>query len=113
MFGDERADARMLDELEAVLRSVGEELSLWRARAQRAEAELREGGGSAGSGRAAPARPDPEMRNRLVELEADNKGLRQRVDAARVRMHELLGRLGFLEEQAREVGNGRGAGGAR
>ena len=36
------------------------------------------------------------------ESDAENKVLRQRVEAARVRVHELLQRLTFLEEQARE-----------
>jgi cell division protein FtsB len=45
------------------------------------------------------------------ELESENKVLRQRVEAARVRVHDLLSRLTFLEEQARErvAGNGGGA----
>src|SRR2546422_8007579 len=46
----------------------------------------------------------------------ENKTLRQRVEAARGRVHDLLSRLTFLEEQAREAGgNGgvrSGAGGA-
>jgi cell division protein FtsB len=103
MYGGERADARILDELEAVLRAVSEELVLWRARAQKAESDPREGA------RPGPARPDPEVRNRLADLEAENKTLRVRVEAARARVHELLGRLTFLEEQAREAGNGRGS----
>jgi len=44
----------------------------------------------------------------------ENKTLRQRVEAARLRVHDLLSRLTFLEEQARESGGnggGRAAGG--
>lgn len=112
MFGGDRVDVRMLDELEAIFQAVAEELTAWRARALKAESDLRESGGRPG-----PARPDPELRNRLADLESENKSLRQRVEAARARMHDLLGRLTFLEEQAREAGNGRGgagtAGGAR
>jgi hypothetical protein len=107
MFGGERADVRMLDEIETILQAVSEELTAWRARAVKAEGDLRDGGGRSG-----PARPDPELRNRVADLESENKSLRQRVDAARARMHELLGRLTFLEEQAREAGNGRGSAGA-
>lgn len=101
-YGGERVDARALDELETLLRVVSEELTAWRARALRAEGDLKESGGRASG------RPDPEVRNRIADLETENKTLRQRVDAARTRVHELLGRLTFLEEQAREAGNGRG-----
>lgn len=107
MYGGERPDARALDELEALVRAVAEELAASRARALRAEGER-------GPGGAAGGRLDPELRGRLAELEAENKGLRQRVEAARGRVNELLGRLTFLEEQTRETGNGRGgAGGGR
>jgi hypothetical protein len=104
-YGGERSDARALDELEVVLRLIGEELAAWRARALRAEGDPKESGGR-GAGR-----PDPELRTRVTDLESENKGLRQRVEVARGRVNELLGRLTFLEEQTREPGNGRGAGG--
>jgi hypothetical protein len=42
-------------------------------------------------------------------LEQENKTLRQRVEAARMRVHDLLSRLTFLEEQAREAGGNGGA----
>ena len=94
-FGGERVDARALDDLEALLRLVSEELASWRARALRAEGDGKGGG-----------RPDPELKNRVADLESENKALRQRVEAARVRVHELLGRLSFLEEQTRDPGAG-------
>jgi cell division protein FtsB len=119
-YDGERADgggggggARLLDQLETVLRHVADELAAWRARALKAEAELTERGGGRGGG--ALAKPDPEIRNRVVDLEQENKTLRQRVDAAKLRVHDLLSRLTFLEEQARQgggTGNGGGAGGA-
>lgn len=96
----ERADSRALDQLESILRQVADELAGWRARALKAEAEAKPGAGRAA---AAPAsRPDPELRNRIADLESENKVLRVRVDAARARVHDLLSRLTFLEEQARE-----------
>jgi cell division protein FtsB len=109
-YDGERVDARVLDQLEATLRGVAEELAGWRVRAQKAEAELKELQGRGGGG---PARLDPEVRNRLSDLDQENKALRQRVEAAKLRVHDLLGRLTFLEEQAREAGNGgaRGSGG--
>ncbi|MBI1967747.1 MAG: hypothetical protein HYS40_07140 [Gemmatimonadetes bacterium] len=97
-FDGERAEAQALDQLEAILRDVAEELAAWRARALKAETELKAAGarsGGTGGGR--------------QEAEAENKVLRQRVEAARVRVHDLLSRLTFLEEQARQSGNGGGA----
>lgn len=100
-YNGERADAQALDQLEAILRSVADELAAWRTRALKAEAER--GGGS--------ARHDAEARNRAAaDLESENKVLRQRVEAARVRVQDLLGRLTFLEEQARESVGGNGGG---
>src|SRR5256885_2402391 len=109
-YDGERADGRMLDQLESVLRYVADELAGWRARAVKAEAELKEGGARSGG---AVAKSDPETRGRVADLEQENRTLRQRVDAARGRVHDLLSRLTFLEEQARQAGgNGGGAGGA-
>ncbi|HYL22272.1 MAG TPA: hypothetical protein VEU74_10960 [Gemmatimonadales bacterium] len=99
----------MLDQLETILRHVADELALWRARAVKAEAELKESGG-----RGTTPKLDPETRGRVADLEQENKTLKQRVDAARTRVHDLLSRLTFLEEQARETagtGGGRGGGG--
>lgn len=60
------------------------------------------------------ARPDPELRTRMAEMEAENRALRQRVEATRARVQDLLARLAFLEEQGREAGaTGTAGGGAR
>lgn len=109
-YDGERVDAPVLDQLETILRHVADELALWRARAVKAEADLKE---SAGRGSPA-AKLDPEIRGRVADLEQENKALRQRVEAARGRVHDLLSRLTFLEEQAREVaaGSGRATSGA-
>ena len=109
-YDGERSDAPVLDQLETILRHVADELALWRARAVKAEAELKESGG-----RGPAAKLDPETRGRVADLEQENKTLKQRVEAARTRVHDLLSRLTFLEEQARATagGGGRvGAGGA-
>jgi cell division protein FtsB len=110
-YDSERADAQVVDQLETILRHVADELSTWRARALKAEAELKEGGARGGG---AGAKPDPETRSRVLDVEQENKALRQRVEAARLRVHDLLSRLTFLEEQARQTaGNGGSrAGGA-
>ena len=104
-YDGERADAQVLDQLETILRHVADELAGWRARAVKAEAELKESGGRGGG---SAAKPDAVTRNRVADLEQENKTLRQRVEAARVRVHDLLSRLTFLEEQAREAGGNGG-----
>jgi hypothetical protein len=91
VYDSERADARALEQLEAILRDVAEELSSWRARALKAEARSPAAGG------------------RAPELDAENRALRQRVEAARTRVQGLLARLAFLEEQARTPVGGGGA----
>ena len=88
----ERLEVReAIDQLETILRDVAEELAGWRARALKAEGELKSGRGAA-----------PKHTPASSDSDAENKVLRQRVEAARVRVHELLQRLTFLEEQARE-----------
>ena len=99
-YDGERADTPVVDQLEAILRGVAEELAGWRARALKAETDLKELRGGAGGG---PTRLDPEVRNRLAELEQENKTLRQRVEGAKLRVHDLLGRLTFLEEQTQRL----------
>jgi len=112
-YDGERADGQVLDQLETILRHVAEELTGWRARALKAEADLKESGARGGG--AGGAKLDLEARGRVADLEQENKTLRQRVEAARLRVHDLLSRLTFLEEQARDSGGnggGRAAGGS-
>ena len=107
----ERLEVReAIDQLEGILRDVAEELAGWRARALKAEGELKSSGAKPSAAKHVPT-PSGES-------DAENKVLRQRVEAARVRVHELLQRLTFLEEQAREPVRGNGgaaeaAGGAK
>lgn len=99
-YGGERLEVReAIDQLEAILRDVAEELAGWRTRALKAEADLKAGGGTGSSKAAAPKQSDSE---------SENKVLRQRVEAARVRLSELLQRITFLEEQAKEPARGNG-----
>lgn len=94
MYDGERADLRALEQLEAVLRELGEEMATWRARALKAEPSR--GGGGGGGGRSS-------------DLESENRQLRGRLEAARVRVQELVTRLAFLEEQSREAGTTGGS----
>lgn len=94
MYDGERADLRALDQLEAVLRELGEEMATWRARALKAEPSRGCGGGGGA---------------RSSELESENRQLRGRLEAARVRVQELVTRLAFLEEQSREAGTTGGS----
>ncbi len=104
MYGGERADLRALTHLEGMVRELGEELAGWRTRALKAEGEAK----GARGGRAARGGADADARATTLELEAENRLLRQRVEAARVRVADLMSRLAFLEEQAR-IGVGGGA----
>ena len=88
-YTGDRLDVRdAIDQLEAIVRDVAEELAGWRSRAQKAESELKTRGGP--------------VKN--TELESENKSLRQRVEGARMRVYDLMQRLSFLEEQARDNG---------
>jgi len=98
VYDAERADARALDQLEAILREVAEELGALRARAAKPGAV---------SGRTAAA----ESRGGNTEVEAENRQLKTRLETARTRLQDLLTRITFLEEQGREqLASDRGAG---
>lgn len=79
---------------------MAEELSAWRSRAQRAEAqtgELKARGGTL-------AGPElMQVRQRIVDLEKENQELRRRISAARDQLAALSTRLSFLEGR-REAG---------
>ncbi len=108
MYAAERADARALDHLEVIVRELGEEIATWRTRALKAEADLKAGGAAPARGEA-PHRGESAARAAVVtELEAENRALRQRMDAARARVADLVARLAFLEEQAGAAGVGPG-----
>ncbi len=94
-----RPDFAAIDELESLLRHVGDELAGWRRRCLRAEQELaafKEKGGVMQS-------PDTVLgRQRLAELEQENLALRARLDGASERVQMLVARLAFLERDVEE-----------
>lgn len=79
-----------LQQLETVLAHVTTELASWRRRAHKAESERSELGVDHDAVAA---------RERIVELEAENRELEERLELARRRATDLLSRLQFLEQQ--------------
>jgi chromosome segregation ATPase len=93
----DRPDLKAVEELERVLRHVGEELAGWRRRALTAEAELQEAQASGG----VLAGPElKEARQRVVALESENQALLHRIETAKERLKVLGARLSFLEQQS-------------
>ena len=92
----ERTDRVVLEELEQLLAAVEHELGSWRARCQRAEAELAL---SSGKGKGGHAGPDlSQARLRIGALEGENDDLKRRITAAREHIERLRTRLRFVEE---------------
>jgi hypothetical protein len=79
-------------ELEALVRSLGEELAAFRKRALAAEARLKGIATKGGGG-------DAHAEERVAQLEAENSKLHQRVDAASARTRKMLDRVRFLRQQ--------------
>ena len=97
----ERPELKAFRELETLVRSLGEELAMFRRRALEAEGKLKEGGQSvarpkAGSG-ASP------------ELQAENDALRTRLVRAEERVKQMMDRVRFLRQQV-QAQAGAGAG---
>ena len=90
MANAEKPEFQALEQLESTIREVSEELAMWRRRAHQAESDHVD---LSGNGDIVDARA------RIVQLEGENKDLLGRVQHARHRVTELLGRLRFLEEQ--------------
>jgi hypothetical protein len=89
----ERPDARALAELEHLFRHLGAEVAQWRRRSLKAEAELAQV-------KAKGVYEGPELtsvRDRVADLETENRMLRERIDVARERVRTLNARLAFLE----------------
>jgi chromosome segregation ATPase len=86
----ERVDSQALEQLEAAIEQVTEELATWRRRAHKAESDRVD---LSGDGDIVDARA------RILELEGENRDLHNRVKQTRRRVADVLTRLRFLEEQ--------------
>ena len=87
-----RPDAEAFNELEALVRNLGEELAMFRKRAQAAEARLKGIATKGGGG-------DVHAEERVAQLEVENAKLHERVNAAAARTRKMLDRVRFLRQQ--------------
>ena len=74
MSDNDRPDLRAFKELESLVRSLGEELAVFRRRAIAAEAQIKDGG--------VGVAPKGKSTGRVAELEEENEALRLRLDRA-------------------------------
>jgi sugar (pentulose or hexulose) kinase len=82
----ERPDLVAFQELEHLIEALADEMASWRRRAHEAEAKVKAVPASGGKASAAA-------------LEKENRELRERLEAARVRTKQLLEKLRFLRQQ--------------
>jgi len=99
MSNSERPETQAFRELEALVRSLGDELAGFRRRALVAEARL----GELDQGEKPEA--SPRLRDRVVELEQENAALKGRLESATARTRSMLERVHFLRQQTQ--GGGR------
>jgi predicted RNase H-like nuclease (RuvC/YqgF family) len=82
----DRPDLVAFQELEYLIQALADEMAGWRRRAQEAEAKLK-------------AAPAPGGKANAAALERENRELRERLEAARLRTKQLLEKLRFLRQQ--------------
>jgi hypothetical protein len=98
----DRPDVKALTDLERLIGQLTEELSGWRRRCLKAEAELQ---GVKGQQGMVPGDELVRLRTRLLDLERENLDLTTRVDRARSMVGSLRQRLSFAGSEA--DGNGQ------
>ena len=86
MSDSERPDLVEFQELEHLIQALADEMASWRRRAHEAEAKVKAVPASGGKASAAA-------------LERENRELRERLEAVRVRTKQLLEKLRFLRQQ--------------
>jgi hypothetical protein len=92
MSDNDRPDVTAYRDLEAVVRSLVDELAGFRKRALAAEAKLKGFESASGSSAKAGAR--------MAELEEENQRLRAQVERARSSSRGMLDKVRFLRQQA-------------
>lgn len=86
MSDSERPDLVAFQELEHLIYALADEMAGWRRRAQEAEARIK-------------SVPATSGRANAAALEKENRELKERLEAARVRTKQLLEKLRFLRQQ--------------
>jgi hypothetical protein len=98
-MSDRARPEHALEEVESLVRHLGDELAGFRKRALAAESRLRDveaAGGTSPSDLEQLA----TLRDRVAELERDNAALRGRLGAAADRTRQMMDRVHFLRQQA-------------
>lgn len=88
------------DEVAALVKALGEELSVFRQRALKAEARVKELEAAGGGDKV-------ELIGRIGALEAENQTLLTRIDSATERTEGLLDRVRFTRQQTESAGESR------
>ena len=86
MSDSERPDLVAFQELEHLINALADEMAGWRRRAQEAEARIK-------------AVPATSGRANADALEKENRELKERLEAARIRTKQLVEKLRFLRQQ--------------
>ncbi|HEY2065243.1 MAG TPA: hypothetical protein VGG84_04750 [Gemmatimonadaceae bacterium] len=99
-------DVAAFQELQTLVRHLGDELAGFRRRALLAEARIRE---LEGKGSTPPTRTQQrDLADRCANLEEENATLRTRLDSATTQARQMLDRVRFIRQQTQT-----GAGGDR
>lgn len=88
------------EEVAALVRALGEELGVFRQRALKAEARVKELEAAGGSELV-------DLTKRVAELEGENAALQARITTATERTEELLDRVRFTRQQTESAGENR------
>jgi len=87
----ERPELEAFEELQQLVRHLGDELATFRKRALQAEARVKAFESAPGGARVNPERVD--------RLERENADLKKRLESARARTRQVLDRVRFLRQQ--------------
>jgi hypothetical protein len=88
------------EEIAALVKALGEELAVFRQRALKAEARVKELEAAGGGDKV-------DLIGRIGALEAENKTLLSRIDSATERTEGLLDRVRFTRQQTESAGESR------